>query len=51
MLEMFVLPEHIAEVINFVFSDAAAAIMGTMIPVDAGWETATTYKSYAGGLP
>ena len=35
-LEMFILPEHIADAIQFLASDKAAAITGVTLPVDAG---------------
>lgn len=50
-LEMFVYAEHIAEAAAFLCSDNASAITGTMLPVDAGWQAATVYRSYAGGVP
>lgn len=50
-LEMFVYAEHIADAAAFLCSSQAAAITGSMLPVDAGWQAATVYRSYAGGVP
>ncbi len=50
-IEMFVYPEDIANVVSFLCSELASAITGTMVPVDAGWEAATSYRTYVGGMP
>jgi len=49
-LGRMVLPEDIAEAVCFLASDAAGAITGINLPVDAGWLVAGSWTSY-GGLP
>ncbi|MCB9943326.1 MAG: SDR family oxidoreductase [Geminicoccaceae bacterium] len=50
-LNMLVYPKHIADVVAFLASDAARAVTGVMMPVDAGWTAATPYRSFVGGIP
>ncbi len=49
-LEMFILPEHIADAIQFLVSDKAAAITGVTLAVDAGWLAAVGAKGYPGDV-
>ena len=44
-------PEDIANAIGFLCSNQAKAITGILLPVDAGWLSAVSYKTYAGGVP
>lgn len=44
-------PKDIANAIAFLCSDQASAITGILLPVDAGWLSAVSYKTYAGGVP
>lgn len=44
-------PADIADAIAFLCSDQAKAITGVLLPVDAGWLAAVSYRTYAGGVP
>jgi NAD(P)-dependent dehydrogenase (short-subunit alcohol dehydrogenase family) len=44
-------PADIADAIVFLCSDQAKAITGVLLPVDAGWLAAVSYRTYAGGVP
>ena len=50
-LDLLVEPEHIGEAVAFLCSDAASAITGVMLPVDAGFNATIPYRTYAGGVP
>jgi NAD(P)-dependent dehydrogenase (short-subunit alcohol dehydrogenase family) len=44
-------PDDIADAIAFLCSDQARAITGVLLPVDSGWISAVSYRTYAGGVP
>ncbi len=44
-------PADIANAIAFLCSADAAAITGVLLPVDAGFLSAVSYRTYAGGVP
>jgi NAD(P)-dependent dehydrogenase (short-subunit alcohol dehydrogenase family) len=44
-------PADIANAIAFLLSDHARAVTGVLLPVDAGWLSAVSYNTYAGGVP
>jgi NAD(P)-dependent dehydrogenase (short-subunit alcohol dehydrogenase family) len=44
-------PADIADAIAFLCSDRAKAITGILLPVDAGFLVAVSYRTYAGGVP
>ena len=44
-------PSDIADAIAFLVSEQARAITGVLLPVDCGWCSAVSYKTYAGGVP
>jgi len=44
-------PADIADAIAFLCSEQAKAITGILLPIDAGWLAAVSYRTYAGGVP
>jgi NAD(P)-dependent dehydrogenase (short-subunit alcohol dehydrogenase family) len=50
-LKAFVLPEHVAETVYFLCSDAAPTITGVTLPIDAGWLVQAPYAAYMAGNP
>ena len=44
-------PADIADAIAFLCSAQARAITGVLLPVDSGWASAVSYRTYAGGVP
>ncbi|MFX0547599.1 SDR family NAD(P)-dependent oxidoreductase [Roseovarius sp. S1116L3] len=50
-LRRFVEPKDVADAVEFLCSDRAAAITGVTLPVDAGWLVQAPYASYLQGNP
>jgi NAD(P)-dependent dehydrogenase (short-subunit alcohol dehydrogenase family) len=50
-LKRMITPADIADVVAFLLSDAARAVTGHMMPVDAGYMSAVTFATFAGGQP
>ncbi len=50
-LRSFVEPGQVADAAYFLCSDAAAAITGVILPVDAGWLVQAPYAAYKQGNP
>lgn len=44
-------PADIADGIAFLCSEQARSITGILLPIDAGWLAAVSYRTYAGGVP
>ena len=44
-------PKDIANAVAFLVSDQARAITGILLPVDSGWLSGVTYRTYSGGVP
>ena len=44
-------PNDVAEVIEFLASDRAAAVTGENLVVDAGWHVASSWALYGGVRP
>jgi NAD(P)-dependent dehydrogenase (short-subunit alcohol dehydrogenase family) len=44
-------PKDVANAIAFLCSEQASAITGVLLPIDAGWLSAVSYRTYAGGVP
>jgi NAD(P)-dependent dehydrogenase (short-subunit alcohol dehydrogenase family) len=44
-------PADIADGIAFLCSEQARSITGVLLPIDAGWLAAVSYRTYAGGVP
>jgi NAD(P)-dependent dehydrogenase (short-subunit alcohol dehydrogenase family) len=44
-------PSDIAEAIAFLCSEQARTITGVLLPVDSGFLSAVSYRTYAGGVP
>ena len=44
-------PKDIANGIAFLASEQASSITGVLLPIDAGWLAAVSYRTYAGGVP
>lgn len=50
-LDNWIEPADVADVIAFLCSEAARAVSGVMLPVDAGHLPAERYRNFAGGVP
>lgn len=44
-------PDDVANAVAFLCSDQASLITGVLLPVDAGWNSGVSYRTYAGGVP